>query len=117
MEVLGQEAILYELVYETATRMHTISANLLAAVCWLRKDNLTAELSDAWQVDLEKHIIRKVGYKGRQINVTDMDIQLPWDAFTLPGVFFAVAGLNLTSESCFALSRYDHARRLISELL
>ncbi|CAE7852610.1 ASAH1, partial [Symbiodinium microadriaticum] len=31
-----------------------------------RRDNLTCELADAWKVNLDLHIIRKLGYKGKQ---------------------------------------------------
>ena len=54
-----------------------------------RKDNLTASLSSAWRVDLQRHILRKMGYKGSA--ATSSEILLAFDAMTLPAVFFAVA--------------------------
>ena len=37
------------------------------------------------------HIIRKLGYKGKQVQVNSHKVRLPCDAFTVPGALFAAA--------------------------
>ena len=54
-----------------------------------RWDNLTASLSTPWSVDIEKHVIRSVEYKGKKERAPGP--LLNFDGMTIPGIFYAEA--------------------------
>ena len=58
-----------------------------------RKDNVTAALANEWRIDVYRHVLRKVGYKGSQVQLDPDRIQVSFDALTLPAVFFTVSCL------------------------
>ena len=70
-----------------------------------RKDNLTASLADDWRIDVHRHVLPKVGYKGAQLPEDPERIQVSFDALTLPAVFFTESQPNAVGiiSTCLSL--------------
>jgi len=55
---------------------------------------MMAKLMTKWSVDCDRHIVRKVGYKGHQVEAEAAELRLSFDGVTLPGLFFLATQLH-----------------------
>ena len=64
-----------------------------------RKDNVTHDISQRWQIGYDRHLIRYCDYKGGKIDLSSVPLRLPFDACTFPGFFFVATCLTSHANS------------------
>ena len=62
---------------------------------------MTADMSAAWVIDVDTHIVRAPDYRGKKIEAGKQKIRLAFDGFTIPGILFAVPCLMTASCALF----------------
>lgn len=52
---------------------------------------MTAEIAAAWKIEVSRHIVRKVDYKGKKADAAEQSLKFAFDGFSLPGLLYTAA--------------------------
>ena len=77
----------------------------------MRQDGGGLDISNAWQLDVSVHFIRKISYRGSRSQVCKNRLRLSFDGLTFPAAIFTAASLKVRIHALRAC-RHDSATSL-----